>query len=163
MTDPVERTSRPHGFDDPTRDIRLPPAPGSPPLVVRPEWSSYAAPSAPEAPPAAPEPGSSGSSPVPGAAESPSAAHPAGPPTRAQRLAGEPTDELFPPGGLQRDPTLKFEQGAGAPQPAPLPPAAPVRARNDGGRRWPWVLIALLPIIVIVGSGIWLFILLSHA
>jgi ATP/ADP translocase len=37
-----------------------------------------------------------------------------------------------------------------------------VRER-EGSRRWPWVLMALLPIIVIVGSGIWLFILLSHA
>jgi hypothetical protein len=132
---------RPNGFDDPTRDIRLPPPPGTPPLTVRPEWSSYAAPSAPEAPPAAPE---------------------SGPPTRAQRLASEPTDELFPPGGHHRDPTLTFEQGAGAPPSVAPPPAAPVRRRDDGGRRWPWVLIALLPIIVIVGSGIWLFILLSH-
>jgi hypothetical protein len=86
-----------------------------------------------------------------------------GPPTRAQRLAGEPTDELFP-GRPLRDPTLKFEQGAGVP--APVVPAVhtPVRTPDDErGRRWPWVLVALLPIIVIVGSGIWLFILLSHA
>jgi hypothetical protein len=132
-------------------------------MAVRPEWSSYAARSAPEAPPAAPDAGPSGSSPVSEAAASPSALQTAGPPTRAQRLASEPTDELFPPGGLQREPTLKLEQGAGAlPRVAP-PPAAPARPRNDGGRRWPWVLIALLPIIVIVGSGIWLFILLSHA
>jgi hypothetical protein len=85
-----------------------------------------------------------------------------GPPNRAQRLASEPTDELFP-GRPQRNPTLKFEQGAGASAPVPPPVHAPVQARDDGGRRWPWVLIALLPVIVIVGSGIWLFILLSHA
>jgi hypothetical protein len=132
-------------------------------MAVRPEWSSYAAPSAPEAPSARPDPGPARSSPVPEGADSPSAPEVAGPPTRAQRLAGEPTDELFPPGGLQRDPTLKFEQGAGVPSPAAPPQAAPVRTPNDGGRRWPWVLMALLPIIVIVGSGIWLFILLSHA
>jgi hypothetical protein len=143
MADPAPQEPRISRFDDPTRDIRLPRAPGSPPLVVRPEWSSYAAPSAPEAATVAPDPG---------------------PPTRAQLLAGEPTDELFPPGGLQRDPTLKFEQGAGAPPAVAPPPVAPRAAAppDDRGRRWPWVLIALLPIIVIVGSGIWLFILLSH-
>ena len=151
MTGPAERPARPLGFGDPTRDIRLPSPPGTPPLTVRPEWSSYAAPApstaqasaAPEAPPAAPVPG---------------------PPTRAQRLASEPTDELFPHGRLQRDPTLKLEQDAGTPAPVVPPVHPPVQPRNDErGRRWPWVLIALLPIVVIVGSGIWLFILLSHA
>jgi hypothetical protein len=131
-------------------------------MAVRPEWSSYAAPSAPEPPPAAPDPGPPGSSPVPAAADSPPTPPTAGPPTRAQRLASEPTDEHFAAGALQRDPTLKFEQGAGAP-PLVTQAAAPARTSDERGRRWPWVLMALLPIIVIVGSGIWLFILLSHA
>jgi hypothetical protein len=42
MTDPRPSEPRAQGFDDPTRDIRLPRPSGSPPLVVRPEWSSYA-------------------------------------------------------------------------------------------------------------------------
>ena len=113
---------------------------------MRPEWSSYAAPSAPSAPSVSEAP-----APDPG------------PPTRAQRLASEPTDELFPAGRLQRDPTLKLEQGGGAPAPVVPPMHPPILPPDDGVRRWPWVLIALLPIVVIVGSGIWLFILLSHA
>lgn len=150
MTGPAER---PHAFDDPTRDIRLPRPPGTPPLTVRPEWSSYApAPStaeppstahAPAAPPAKPDPG---------------------PPNRTERLASEPTDELFPHGRPLRDPTLKLEHGGSAPAPVVPPVHPPIPTPDDeGGRRWPWVLIALLPVIVIVGSGIWLYILLSHA
>ena len=123
-------------------------------MVVRPEWSSYAAPAAPAAPaPEAHQPPSPEAAPVPPAP---------GVPTRAQRLASEPTDELFP-GRTQRDPTLKFEHGAGVPAPVVPPVHPPVRTPERGARRWPWVLITLLPIIVIVGSGIWLFILLSHA
>lgn len=113
---------------------------------MRAEWASYAAPSAPEAP--APE----------------MSAHDPGPPNRAQRLAGEPTDELFPHGRPLRDPTLRLEPGDGAPAPA-VPPVHPQvqSPADERARRWPWVLLALLPIVVIVGSGIWLFILLSHS
>lgn len=113
---------------------------------MRAEWSSYAAPAAPEAP-------------------APEVAPPdPGPPNRTQRLAGEPTDELFPHGRLLRDPTLKLEQRNGAPAPVVPPVHPPIRTPDDErGRRWPWVLIALLPVLVIVGSGIWLFVLLSNA
>jgi hypothetical protein len=101
---------------------------------------------------------------VPVAQETPQATVDPGPPNRTQRLASEPTDELFPHGRPLRDPTLKLEQGSGAPAPVVPPVHPPVRTPEDErGRRWPWVLIALLPIVVIVGSGIWLFILLSHA
>lgn len=151
MTGPAERSARPHGFDDPTRDIRLPPPPGAPPLTVRPEWSSYAAPEASEAP-------STAQAPV-----GPEVAPDPGPPNRTQWLASEPTDELFP-GRPLRDPTLKLERGSSAPAPVVPPVHPPTRTPGDErSRRWPWVLIALLPIVVIVGSGIWLFILLSHA
>jgi hypothetical protein len=153
VTDPVERTSRPQGFDDPTRDIRLPPAPGSPPLVVRPEWSSYTARQEPvsvdsaaaDAPPA------------------PTADLGTSTPRRPQdALADEPTDQLVQPGAGPRERTLEFSQGqVAARRPAVSP--TPVVPRQEPSRRWPWVVMALLPIIVIVGSGIWLFILLSHA
>jgi hypothetical protein len=150
VSDPVEGTSR--GFDDPTRDIRLPPAPGSPPLAVRPEWSSYTARQPPV--PADPAPVEAPAAPTADLGKATS--------RRLQDvLADEPTDQLVPPSGRQREPTLKFPQG----EPAPARPAvspAPVAPQPVRSRRWPWVLLALLPIIVIAGSGIWLFILLSH-
>ena len=145
MTDPAPDAPRPQGFDGPTRDIRLPPAPGSPPLVVRPEWSSFTG------PPAAADPAPPSVAPAQGTL---------GPPTRAQRLANEPTDELVPPGGGPREPTLKFDHGTGAPsRPAPV---APAPGRPERSRKWPWVVLTLLPVMIIVGSGIWLLVLLSH-
>lgn len=150
MTGPAEGPTGSNGFDDPTRDIRLPPPPGTPPLTVRPEWSSYAAPGASKARSTAQAPAAPEVAPDPG------------PPNRTQRLDSEPTDELFP-GRRLRDPTLKFEQGSATPAPVVPPVHPPVRTPDDGrSRRWPWVLIVLLPIVVIVGSGIWLFLLLSH-
>jgi hypothetical protein len=134
MTDPGTAEPRAQGFDGPTRDIRLPRPAGSPPLVVRPEWSSYAAqPDAPSEPAALPE--------------------------KPPRLTEQPTDELPEPTRRPREPTLRFEGGGGFPRPAPAPriPEQPARSR-----KWPWVLAALLPVVVIVGSGIWLFVLLSH-
>ena len=136
-------------FDDPTRDIRLPAAPGSPPLVVRPEWSSYTA----------------RQQPVP--ADPPTAdtaltnrAEGSAPRRPMDLLADEPTDQLVQPPAQPRERTLEFAQGDAVPA---RPASAPAVLERERSRRWPWVLMALLPIIVIVGSGIWLFILLSHA
>jgi hypothetical protein len=153
VTDPAARPSGPHAFDDPTRDIRLPPPPGGPPLVIRPEWSSYAAREQPV--PAEAPPTETAAAPTAGIGAS-AARRP------LDALAEEPTDQLVRPGSPPRERTLELPHGDAAPLPVSTPaaPAAPVR---EGGRRWPWVLMALLPIIVIVGSGIWLFILLSHA
>jgi hypothetical protein len=84
----------------------------------------------------------------------------AGSPTRAERLAAEPTDELVPPASLVREPTLKFEQGSGAPlAPPAVSPAIPPARR---ARKWPFLVLALIPVLVIVGSGIWLLVLISH-
>jgi hypothetical protein len=129
---------RAQGSEDPTRDIRLPPVPGSPHVAVRPEPSSYAA------------------RPVP---SSPSTA--SAPPARADVPADEPTDELRPAPGVLREKTLEFGHGQG-PHGRPVAVAA-TQGRSARARRWPWVLVALLPLVVIVGSGIWLFVLLSRA
>jgi hypothetical protein len=158
VTGPAEPPSRPQGFDDPTRDIRLPPAPGSPPLVVRPEWSSYTAPQQPV--PADVPPAETAAAPGAGIAAPTADLGKAADRRPQDVLADEPTDQLVQPGGTPREPTLEFAQGDGVPAPASAP--APAVRERDGSRRWPWVLMALLPIIVIVGSGIWLFILLSH-
>jgi hypothetical protein len=83
----------------------------------------------------------------------------------------EPTDRLQPPGDPDRQRTLAFDSPAGdlgqppfgspeAVSPAPvLQPPAPVPAPPAGGpeprpRRWPWVLLVLLPLLVIVGAGL---------
>lgn len=146
MTDPGRREPGAQAFDDPTRDIRLPRPAGSPPLVVRPEWSTYAA-----GPAAAPD--------VAAAQEPVAPSEPVAPAEKPPRLRDEPTDELPERPVRRREPTLQFGNGAGFPRPAPtpIPPEAPVRRR-----RVPWVLLVLLPLVVIVGSGIWLLVLLSH-
>jgi hypothetical protein len=156
MTDPAAQPERANRFDDPTRDIRLPRPAGSPPPVLRPEWSTFATQTEAVAPPAA------GVEPAPGSAAGTAApvSGIAGPPTRAERLAGEPTDELVPPASLVREPTLKFDQGSGAPVgPPAVAPATPPARR---ARKWPFLVLVLIPVLVIVGSGIWLLVLISH-
>lgn len=161
MTDPAHQGPPGGKFDDPTRDIRLPPAPGSPPPPVRPEWSAYTARQEPV-------PGDPGSA-APTSAKTPAETLMA--PTadlgKAPRrrpldvLADEPTDQLVPPGRPTRERTLEFAHGDAVPARPPVA-RAPAVPEPAGSRRWPWVLMTLLPVIVIVGSGIWLFILLSH-
>jgi hypothetical protein len=158
MGEPARQEPHISKFDDPTRDIRLPPAPGGPPLVVRPEWSSYTARQQPvpaDVPQADPLPTETAAPPTADLGK-------AAPRRPLDVLADEPTDQLVQPGGTPRERTLEFAQNEVAPVRPPVSPPPVVPAR-DGGRRWPWVLMALLPVIVIVGSGIWLFILLSHA
>ena len=104
-------------------------------------------------------------------------------------LAGQPTDKLSSlPHGRQR--TLTFgapgdgrrgPAASGSPFPDVAPPAAPFhppphigapsygspphegRGAPTRGRRWPWVVLVLLPILVIAVSGVLLFLLLGGA
>jgi hypothetical protein len=140
MTEP----SQPVGAD-PTRDIRLPPLADRPLPPLRPESE-----------PAAPEPAA------------------------AALQVDQPTDEVgAPPTGV-RDRTLTFDGTsaerwaaglAASPDPAwaPLPPrSGPVvgarpRPPREGGRRWPWVVLSLIPVLIIVGAGLWLLLLLRAA
>jgi hypothetical protein len=122
------------GGDDPTRDIRLPLIPGR------------AAPALPEgwAPPAA----------VSAAEE----AHPASAeehPTPS--LVNQRTDELSAPRERPRERTLAFS--------APEMRHRPIGPVNVGRspRRWPWFVLAALPVLIIVGTGIWLLLLLRAA
>lgn len=132
---------------DPTRDIRLPPLADRPLPSLR---------SDPESAEAQPEPTTSG------------------------LQVDQPTDEVEgPPKGV-REPTLTFQGTnaerwaaglAAAPDPAwsSLPPrSGPVvgprpRPPRERGRRWPWVVLTLIPLLVIVGAGIWLLLLLRAA
>jgi hypothetical protein len=158
MADPARQEPHIGRYDDPTRDIRLPPAAGSPPPAVRPERSSYTARQQPvpaEVPPPHPPRTETAAAPTADLGK-------AAPRRPLDVLADEPTDQLVKPGGPPRERTLEFAHGQAAPVRPPVSPAPAVPAPK-AGRRWPWLLMALLPIIVIVGSGIWLFILLSHA
>ena len=146
MPGPSERDPRdsPPRSDlaDPTRDIRLPPLPGTTPPVLPTEWRGRAVPAAPE-PEAVP--------------------------------ADQPTDELGTPPAADRERTLTFSGSAAqrwaaghaaTPDPAwsAAPPArGPVvapRAR-ERSRRWPWIVLTLVPVLVIVITGVWLLVLMQ--
>jgi hypothetical protein len=85
--------------------------------------------------------------------------------------ADQPTDQLTSPRPKDRDPTLTFDGSArerwAAGHAAPPDPAwssvpAPgtrVSAR-ERSRRWPWVVLTLVPLVVIVGAGLWLLLLM---
>jgi hypothetical protein len=74
-------------------------------------------------------------------------------------LPDEPTDVLAPPHGRPRERTLAFA----SPEAAPGRPLPTVGRKPRGPRRWPWVVISVLPVLVIVISGIWWFLLLRSA
>ena len=74
-------------------------------------------------------------------------------------LVDQPTDKLRTPGGRPREHTIAFaspEAAAGR----PAPTVGPTRRRS---RRWPWVVLTLVPILVILGAGITLLLLLRGA
>ena len=145
---------------DPTRDIRLPPLPGTAGPGLPPEWEALRT----DGDRSAPEP------------TSPRLAAPAADDTTSETLVNQPTDELGRrPEGV-RDKTLTFRGtsaqrwAAGHPAtpdpawssvPAAPGPAVAPRPRPDGrSRRWPWVVLTMVPILVIVVTGVWLLILM---
>jgi hypothetical protein len=139
---------------DPTRDIRLPPLPGTPTPDLPPEWAGLRA-----------EP-----------AAQPAAVSDPGDPS--DPLADQPTDQMGSPPPAARDRTLTFDGSSAqrwaaglpaTPDPAwsSVPPGAPPvvapRPRAaERSRRWPWVLLTLLPILVIVVTGVWLLVLMNR-
>ena len=136
--------------DDRTRDITLPPLPDRPPPALPKAWAGRPSPSPldspttavprPVAPPAPPAPQVEGVDP---AVE------------EARRLARSRTDEMLPPPKpVVRERTLAFS----APEMRHRP-IQPVRVDRNP-RRWPWVVLTLLPILVILASAIgWLILL----
>ena len=152
MTEPPQQEHGPSALrgPDPTRDIRLPPLPDRPPPALPPGWAGVPARPSPTPPGpdvSAPPPGTS----VPHA--EPTAARPGGTP-----LADEPTDQLAQPRGRPRERTIAFaspEMAGGRP--------APVIGPTPRRRRWPWVLLTLMPVLVIVGAAITLLVLLRGA
>jgi hypothetical protein len=144
MTDHPEQA--PGLFDDPTRDIRLPPLADRPAPVLPPEWA------------AARGEGPDFSAPPP---EPPSAVTEAPP-----RPTGRVDDEA--PG--EEQPTDQLAHGIARPRERTLAFSSPEMSRRPVGpvtvassRRWPWVVLVLLPLLVIAGAGIALLLLLRGA
>ena len=171
MAGPLERDPqdgpRTPRLADPTRDIRLPPLPGRPGPELPSDWERVrserqaAAEAAGSASPPAVE-----TSPV-GAAHDAEARRP---------MVDQPTDELGRPPHGARDRTITFQGtaaqrwAAGHPAtpdpawssvpPGPAPVVAPRSRPAQRSRRWPWVLLTLVPIVVIVVTGVWLLVLM---
>jgi hypothetical protein len=139
----------PDVYDDPTRDITLPPLPGRPPSALPRAWAppqpetaagpDFSSPP-PDLPPEVVE-AAADEAPTPEAA--PSGGH----------LADQPTDKLPPP-PRPRERTLAFSSPEMRQR-----PVHPVQV-GRAPRRWPWFVLALLPILVIAGAGVtWLLLL----
>ena len=170
MTDPPHQDPRVH--PDRTRDITLPPLPGRPASSPPEEWqglhSSVDSPTTAVPRPAAPPPGRA--APPPSAASPRGSVSPTGSPAapspeisreeaaariEARRLASQPTDEMQPP-PLGRGPDRTLSFSSPEMRNRPVHPVAVGRTE----RRWPWVVLTVLPILVIVGAGIaWLILL----
>jgi hypothetical protein len=133
---------------DPTRDIKLPPLSDRPPSAMPRAWA--------ELRPSAPAETPDFSSPPPPltAPDEPEAAEPQAIEPKSV-VADQPTDQLDPP-PRPRERTLAFSSPEMRRR-----PVAPVHVGRTS-RRWPWVVLALLPILIIVGAGVaWLVLLRS--
>lgn len=135
--------------DDPTRDIALPPLPGRPPPAMPAGCAGSCAPldapttavPGPARPPVVPI----GTPP----AEDPVAEERDPAEVEARRLAGRRTDELAaPPAAAVRERTLAFSSPEMRHR-----PIGPVQV-GATSRRWPWVVLTLLPILVILASTV---------
>ncbi|MGY2128434.1 hypothetical protein [Blastococcus sp. SYSU DS0617] len=141
--------------EDPTRDITLPPLPDRPPAAMPAEWAGHRAsldpPTTSVPGPARPPVAASGTPP----AEAPAVEELDPAEVEARRLAVRRTDELAaPPGPAVRQRTLAFS--------SPEMRHRPIEPVQVGAnpRRWPWVVLTLLPILVIVASTVaWLILL----
>ncbi len=144
----------PAAADERTRDITLPPLPDRPPPLLPGEWAGLRA--AVDAPTTAvagpvPPPGravDAAGDPAIDAAIDPQAGE-------ARRVAGRRTDEIVQsPAAAVRERTLAFSSPEMRHR-----PIEPVRVGSNP-RRWPWVLLTLVPVLVIVGFGVaWLILL----
>ena len=141
---------------DPTRDIRLPPLPGTTGPALPPQWEGLHGPA---------------ERPADGSAERPARGPTGG-------VAAEPpTDRLAsPPAPADREPTLTFTGSAAqrwaaghAATPDPAWSSVPATAGpvtvsprprpSAGPRRWPWIVLTLVPLLIIAGTGVWLLLL----
>jgi hypothetical protein len=148
MTDRAQPGSG--AFDDPTRDIRLPHLPDRPPPVLRPEWVI-------------------GRSAAPGDSQDVSAPPPEGP-SAVTEAPPRPTGRTDAEPPVEEQPTDELAHGAARPRERTLAFSSPEMGRRPVGpvhvgpsRRWPWVLLVLLPMLVIAGAAIALLLILRSA
>ncbi len=125
---------------DATRDIKLPPLPGRPAPAVPPGWSGYV-------PSADARPAQQAAAPAAGPTASPDGERPL-------PELDRPTDRLPGPQDRGRSSTLQFSP----PPPVQLLKVSVVPRRRS---RWLWAVLIVLPLLVIAGAGIWLFVLLN--
>ena len=139
--------------DDRTRDITLPPLPDRPPPALPRAWAGSPSPSALDSPTTAVPGPVAPPAPQVGQAEQVEEVDPAV--EEARRLARSRTDEILPPPKpVVRERTLAFSSPEMRHR-----PIEPVRV-DRRPRRWPWVVLTLLPILVILASAIgWLILL----
>ncbi|WP_155858732.1 hypothetical protein [Candidatus Blastococcus massiliensis] len=148
----------PGALADPTRDIALPPLPDRPPPALPKEWAGLRPAVSPldsptTAVPEGPRPPAdlareADTRAEPEAAE-PSVEEPSEEQVEGQRLARARTDELPPqPAASGRERTLAFTSPEMRHR-----PIEPVQVGSTP-RRWSWVVLTLLPILIIVGSAI---------
>lgn len=150
-------TDRTH--DDPpapadrTRDITLPPLPDRPPAALPKAWSGLASPSPLDSPTTAVSGPVAPPAPQVDEVEQVEEVDPAV--EEERRLARSRTDEILtPPRPVVRERTLAFSSPEMRHR-----PIDPVRVDRNP-RRWPWVVLTLLPILVILASAIgWLILL----
>ena len=126
-------TDAPHQDDERTRDLAWPLPPPPAPEPAGPDFSAP--------PPGLPEPDRE-------------------PPT-AERVApsafDKPTAALDGRRSRDRNPTLTFSSPEMVHR-----PVGPIQVGRSP-RRWPWVVLSVVPVLVIVVTGIWLFLLLRAA
>jgi hypothetical protein len=149
MTEPPQHAQAPTTFGgpDPTRDIRLPPLTDRPASAMPREWAAM--------PPEVAAPDFSAPAPEVRETEVAPQPEPESEP-EPEPTFDQPTDELAPPRGRSRERTIAFaspEMAGGR----PTPTVGPTPRRP---RRWPWLVLALLPVLVIAGAGIALLVLL---
>ena len=170
MSDRSPDGPRPGGWVPPpaeaTREITLPPMADRPGPAVRPEWASYvpAPPQAPSTPTAQPE---LPQQPPPFQPQPPQQAPQAPPaplgvepapiehvtaPEQPHRPHDPPTDRLVAPQEQRRSSTLSF-------QPPPQVQLLKVSVGPSRRSGWIWAIAILVPLLIILGSGIWLVLL----
>jgi len=150
MTEHPREDPARQAYDDRTRDITLPPLADRPPSALPRQWAGPVA-SAPSQDTAAPD----FSAPPP---DTRMADVPPPPVTAAAGvwtpLMDQPTDALRRRGDGPRAPTLAFSEREMLHR-----PVGQVRV-DRAARRWPWIVLVLLPILIIAGAGVALLLIL---
>ena len=150
MAGPSEQDPRggppPSGLADPTRDIRLPPLPGTAGPALPSEWEALR-----EAPATRSHDNSSVDQPTDQLGQPPEGAR-----DRTLTFDGSAAERWA--AGLPSTPDPAWSS-----VPAGSRPVVGARPRpaEERSRRWPWIVLILVPVLVIVVTGVWLLVLMQ--